>query len=60
MYKAKNIDEFEEKIKKILEGKLPNLTKEAYKVAVDRDIKKVGKKLIGIYKDVLNSNSYVE
>jgi len=60
VYKAKNIDEFEEKIKKILEGKLPDLTEEAYKVAVARDIKKVGKKLIGIYKDVLTSNSYVE
>lgn len=60
VYKAKNIDEFEDKIKKILEGELPNLTEKGYKVALDRDIKKVGKKLIGIYKDVLKGDSYVE
>lgn len=54
VYKAKDIDDFEDKTKKILEGKLPNLTEEGYKVAIDRDIKKVGKKLIGIYKKVLD------
>ena len=53
VYKAKDIDDFEDKIKKILEGKLPNLTEEGYKVAISRDIKKVGKKLISIYKKVL-------
>lgn len=53
VYKAKNNDEFEDKIKKIMNGKLPNLTEEAYKVAKQRDIKKVGKKLIEIYKGVL-------
>ncbi len=53
VYKAKNIDEFEDKIKRILEGRLPNLTKEGYQVALSRDIKKVGKKLISIYKEVL-------
>ena len=53
VYKAKNLDEFEEKIKGILDGKLPNLTEEGYKVALERDIKKVGKKLIDIYKSVL-------
>lgn len=57
VYKAKNIDEFEEKIKKILEGKLPNLTEEGYKVAKKRDTKIVGKKLISIYKSVLESNT---
>lgn len=54
VYKAKTLDEFEYKIKKILDGDLPNLTCEGYKVAEKRDIKKVGKKLISIYKDVLN------
>lgn len=52
VYKAKNIDEFEDKIKKILEGKLPNLTDKGYEVALSRDIKKVGKKLADIYKQV--------
>lgn len=60
VYKAKNIDEFEDKIKKILEGNLPDLTTEGYKVALNRDIKRIGKKLINIYEDVLKNKSYVE
>ena len=60
VYKAKNIDEFEQKIVKMLEGKLKNLTEEAYKVALERDIKKIGKRLIEIYKKVLKEDSYVE
>ena len=59
VYKAKDVNDFESKIKKILEGKLPNLTKEGYKVAQSRDIKKVGKKLIEIYKKVLNGDDNV-
>lgn len=54
VYKAKSLDEFEKKIKGILEGKLPNLTEKAYEVAIERDIKKIGKKLINVYKEVLN------
>ena len=53
VYKARDINDFEIKIKKILGGNLPNLTEQGYKVALDRDIKKVGKKLIEIYKNVL-------
>lgn len=53
VYKAKDIDDFEKKIVKILENKLPNITEEGYKVALSRDSKIVGKKLIKIYKDVL-------
>lgn len=53
VYKAKDIDEFEEKIKGILEGKLPSLVEEGYKVAEERDLKIIGKKLIDIYKSVL-------
>jgi len=49
VYKAKNIDEFEEKIKKILKKELPYLGEEAYKVAEERDICKVGKELHNIY-----------
>ena len=49
VYKAKNIDEFEEKIKLIISGKLKDVTDAGYKVALDRDIKKIGKKLISIY-----------
>ena len=54
VHKAKNIDDFEIKIKQILEGKLSNVTEEGYKVAKTRESKKVGKKLISIYKDVMS------
>ena len=55
VYKAKDIDEFEIKIKKILNNELPDLTEEAYKVALNRDVKKVGLELIKVYEDVLKS-----
>lgn len=54
VYKAKDIDEFEKKIKLILNGKLPSLANNAYKVAEERSIKKVGKKLKEIYEEVSN------
>ena len=57
VYKAKDIDDFEIKIKKILKGQLPNITDEGYKVAKERDIKKVGKNLISIYKKVLEGEN---
>lgn len=53
MYMASNIDEFEDKIKKILNKELPSLKEEQYKMAEDREIKKVGKELIEVYKKVL-------
>ena len=56
VHKAKDVDEFEIKIKQILEGKLPDLTKEGYKVALSRDIKMVGKKLISVYKQVMDGD----
>ena len=59
VYKAKNIKEFKEKIINIIEGNLPDLTEKGYEVAVSRDVKKVGKKLIEIYKNVLKEDSYV-
>ena len=53
VYKAKNIDEFEEKIKKILNNELPYLGEAAYKVAQERDIKIIGKQLHEVYDKVL-------
>ena len=53
VYKAKNIDEFEEKISKIINGELPNLTENAYQVAVDRSLDIVGKKLKAVYEEVM-------
>ena len=54
VYKAKDLDEFETKIKKILNNELPDITEKGYEVAQTREIKKIGKKLISIYKDVLS------
>ena len=53
VYKAKDIDEFEDKIKKIINKELPSLGEEAYKVAQERDIKKIGKQLREVYEEVL-------
>lgn len=53
VYKAKNIDEFEEKIKKIIKKELPSLVENAYNFAVERDIKKVGEQLKEVYETVL-------
>lgn len=52
VYKAKNLDEFEDKIKKIVEKKLPSLTKKAYDFAKERDIKKVGEQLKEVYEKI--------
>ena len=53
VYKAKDVDEFEKKIKDFFNGKLPSLTEKAYEVAIDRDLKTVGKKLNNVYKEVM-------
>lgn len=54
IYKAKNIDEFEIKIKKFLNGELPSVAKNALSVLSDRDQKNVGKQLKAVYEEVLN------
>lgn len=53
VYKAKDVDEFEKKIKMFFDGKLKSVTDEAYKVAEERDIKKVGKQLKEVYEEVM-------
>lgn len=53
VYKAKDVDEFEIKIKKILEGELPPVVQNAYKVAVERDLHQVGKDLKKVYKEAI-------
>jgi len=55
VYKAKDINEFEVKIKKILNNELPDLTEKAYKLAEERDLKNIGKQLKKIY-DSLKKN----
>lgn len=60
VYKAKNIDEFEKYIKAILEGKLPSLVDNAYKKVNSKDIKKIGRQLVSIYKGVyMEENSEI-
>ena len=53
VYKAKDINDFEVKIKNILEGSLPSLKENGYKCAKAKDVKLVGKKLIDVYNKVL-------
>lgn len=53
VYKAKTVDEFEEKTIGILEGKLPSLVEEGYKMVAPREIKRAGKQLADLYKKVL-------
>ena len=53
VYKAKNVDEFESLAHNILEDKLPDLRDNAYKMAQSREITKVGKELIEIYKSLI-------
>ncbi len=52
VYKAKTLDEFEDKARKIINGELPDLTEEAYKIAVERDLNIIGKKLKAVYEYV--------
>ena len=53
VYKAKDVDEFEVKIKKLINGELKELGNEAYEVAKERDIRKVGEQLKKVYEEVL-------
>ncbi|MDD3341122.1 MAG: glycosyltransferase [Bacilli bacterium] len=48
-YKAKNVDEFEEKIKQILNGQLKDVTEKGYLEASKKDISNVGKELVHVY-----------
>ena len=53
VYKAKNVNEFEDLARKILEDKLPDLRENAYKMASSREITKVGKQLIDVYESLM-------
>ncbi len=53
VYKAKDVDEFERKIKDFFDGKLPSLVDKAYEVAIERDLKTVGKDLKKVYEEVM-------
>ena len=49
----RSVDEFEEKIRGVITGKLKKVGESAYKVAEERDIKKVGEQLKKVYEEVL-------
>ncbi|MBQ9011499.1 MAG: glycosyltransferase [Bacilli bacterium] len=57
VYKAKDVDEFEKKIKDLVEGRLPSVVDQGYKVAKERDIKKIGLELKKIYEKVLEKEN---
>lgn len=57
VYKAKNVDEFEKKIKLFFNCKLKDLTNNAYEVAKKRDIKVIGNELKKIYKKLEHSKN---
>ena len=52
VHKAKDVDEFENKIKAFFNGKLKSVAKNAYPVAIERDQKNIGKQLKEVYKEV--------
>ena len=49
VYKAKTVDDFKKKIKLFFDGKLKDVTENGYKIAKEKDIKLVGKKLKEVY-----------
>ncbi len=53
VYKAKNVDEFERKIKAFFNGELKSVVKNAHKMVAERDLKNVGKQLRQVYEEVL-------
>lgn len=52
IYKAKNVDEFEDKIHRFIDGKLPSVAVNAYELAEERNVKNVGKQLKEVYEEV--------
>lgn len=52
VYKARDIDEFEVKIKKVLNKELPYLGDNAYNIAVERDLNNIGVKLKNVYESL--------
>jgi 1,2-diacylglycerol-3-alpha-glucose alpha-1,2-glucosyltransferase len=53
MYKAKDVDAFEKKIKGILSGKLKDVTNNYKQVVDERDMRNIGKQLRSVYEEVL-------
>ncbi len=56
VYKAKDVDEFEQKIKAFLSGKLKSVAKNSYKLALERDLHHIGQQLHQVYDDLMEKN----
>lgn len=52
VYKAKDVDEFEKKIKDFFNGKLKSVSKNSYKIAQERDLHYIGKQLKEVYESI--------
>lgn len=52
-YQAKNLDEFDDKMVKILSGALPDLSDAGYALAVARNLPEIGQQLQAVYTAVL-------
>lgn len=57
VYKGKNLDEFEDLIKKIMNKELPSLVDKAYELAKTCSIATVGDKMVEVYNKVLEENA---
>jgi 1,2-diacylglycerol-3-alpha-glucose alpha-1,2-glucosyltransferase len=53
IYKAKDVDAFEAKIRDFFDGKLPSLKEAALQVAKERDLKLIGSQLRDVYEEVM-------
>ncbi|GKU25080.1 glycosyltransferase [Clostridium folliculivorans] len=52
IYKASTLDEFQDKIEKIIDGSLPSLKDAAYELVKKKDIKAIGNRLQNIYNSI--------
>lgn len=55
IYKGKSLDDFERKIKGILEGSLPDLSEIAYEKAKEKSIEKTGARLLDLYERTMEN-----
>lgn len=54
VYKARNVNEFKNKIEEIISGELPSLVQEAYSIAEERKSENIGEKLKNVYQSCWN------
>ncbi len=57
LYKARDNQEFEQKIRQLTSGELPDLSEQGYKMAAEKEISGVGKQLIDVYNKLMEKNT---